>query len=138
MHEESLIRSLLRQARDIAHLHRAIAVEEIEVEIGPLSGLEPTLLQDAFERLRLIFPWPDARLSVQETALEVLCRDCRNESQLENFHFVCCHCGSTALQILRGDGFRLLNMKLQVDDNCSDGRVPCHGGSGVQCPSLPE
>ena len=131
MHEESLIRSLLRQAGEIAHLHSAIAVEEIEVEIGPLSGVEPTLLQDAFERLRLIFPWPGARLSVQETELEVLCKDCRNESQLENFHFVCCHCSSTALQILRGDGFRLLNMKMQVDENCSEEKVLSHDGSGV-------
>jgi len=117
MHEESLIRSLLRQVEELAQQHHATAVEEIEVEIGPLSGVEPLLLQDAFERLKDEFSWPKAELSVIRVGLDVLCRSCQNASQLQDFHFVCRECGSTSLQILRGDAFRLLNVRMQIDDS---------------------
>ena len=125
------MRSLLRQVEDISRQHKAVAIDEIQVEVGPLSGVEPLLLQEAFDRLRGMLPWSDARLSVQQIGLDVVCRSCQNESQLENFRFVCCHCGSTALQILRGDAFRLLNVKMQVDETCSEGRVLSHGGIGL-------
>ena len=117
MHEESLMRSLLRQVDELAQQHHAIAVEEIEVEVGPLSGVEPLLLQDAFERLKGDFQWPLAELTVQQVGLDVLCKSCQSESQLQNFHFMCRECGSTSLQILRGDAFRLLNVRMQIDDS---------------------
>lgn len=116
MHEESLIRSLLRQVEELAQQHHAIAVEDIEVEVGPLSGVEPLLLQDAFERLRAESLWPRAELSVQQVGLDIRCRNCETESQLQDFRFVCHECGSTSLQIVRGDAFRLLNVRLQIDD----------------------
>ena len=116
MHEESLMRSLLRQVDELARKHNAVAVEEIEVEIGPLSGVEPLLIEEAFERLKDSTSWPGLQLCVQQVALEVLCKDCHRESQLPDFRFLCNHCGSTSLQIVRGDAFRLLNVKLNVED----------------------
>ncbi len=117
MHEESLMRSLLRQVEELAQQHHARAVEEIEVEVGPLSGVEPLLLQDAFERLKDEFFWPRAELSVLQVGLDVLCQSCQSESQLQDFRFVCHQCGSTSLKILRGDAFRLLNVRMQIDDS---------------------
>ncbi len=117
MHEESLIRSLLRQVKELAQQHDSHAVEVIEVEVGPLSGVEPLLLQDAFERLKAEFSWPRAELCVLQVGLDVLCTSCQSESQLQNFHFVCRDCGSTSLQILRGDAFRLLNGSMEIDDS---------------------
>ena len=117
MHEESLIRSLLRQVEELARQHHANAVEQIEVEVGPLSGVEPLLLQDAFERLRDEFSWPRAELSVLQVGLDVLCQSCQSESQLQDFRFVCHQCGSPSLKIIRGDAFRLLNVRMQIDDS---------------------
>ncbi len=116
MHEESLMRSLLRQVDAIAQQHSAVLVEEIEVEIGPLSGVEPLLIEEAFERLKDSISWPGLRLCVQQVSLDVLCADCHQESQLRGFRFVCHRCGSTFVQIIRGDAFRLLNVKLKVED----------------------
>jgi hydrogenase nickel incorporation protein HypA/HybF len=133
MHEESLIRSLLRQVEDIARQHQAVAVDEIQVEVGPLSGVEPLLLQDAFERLKDSLSWSGAKLSVQEIGLDVLCTSCNNESQLKDFRFVCCACGSTELQVLRGDAFRLLNVNLQVDDLINESRSTENGNENCHC-----
>ena len=117
MHEESLVRSLLKQVEDLARQHHAIMVEEIEVEVGPLTGVEPLLLQDAFERLKMYFRWPHAALSVLQVELEVSCCDCHCESQIQDFRFLCHQCGSASLQILRGDAFRLLNVRIQTEDS---------------------
>ncbi len=117
MHEESLIRSLLRQVDELMQTHQALAVEEIEVEVGPLSGVEPFLLKDAFERLKTESSSSTGSLSIVEVGLDVLCRDCQCESKLKNFHFVCHECGSTSVQILCGDEFRLLSVRLRQQGN---------------------
>lgn len=113
MHDESLIHALLHQVDELMLTHQAVAVEEIEVEVGPLSGVEPFLLKDAFERLKSESSSASATLSIVEVGLVVLCRDCQRESQLGNFHFVCHECGSTSVQILCGAEFRLLSVRLQ-------------------------
>lgn len=116
MHEESLMRSLLRQVDELAQQHSAVAVEEIEVEIGPLSGVEPLLIEEAFQRLKESISWPGLELCIRQVGLDVQCNDCLRETQLPDFRFVCAHCASTSLQIIRGDAFRLLTVKLQVND----------------------
>jgi len=117
MHEESLIRSLLHQVQDLAQQHRAVGIEEIEVEAGPLSGIEPLLLQSAFERLKeSTLLCAKSTLSIQQVSLDALCLDCYAESALQDFRFVCSTCGSTSLKILRGDSLRLLNVRMQIDE----------------------
>ena len=64
MHEESLVRSLLHQVEDLAQQHHATEVEDIEVEIGPLSGVEPLLVREAFERLKDGCTWPSCIIPV--------------------------------------------------------------------------
>jgi hydrogenase nickel incorporation protein HypA/HybF len=118
MHEESLMRSLLRQVHDLAQQHHAVGIEEIEVEAGPLSGIEPLLLQSAFERLKESTTLcRTATLSIQEVSLDVQCLRCHAQSVLQDFRFVCTACGSTSLKILRGDSLRLLNVRMQIHED---------------------
>jgi hydrogenase nickel incorporation protein HypA/HybF len=116
MHEESLVRSLLHQVEDLAQQHHATEVEDIEVEIGPLSGVEPLLVREAFERLKDGCKWPSCTLTISVVGLMVFCNQCSGESELFNFQFVCTHCGSTSLRILSGDAFRLLNVRMQMEN----------------------
>lgn len=117
MHEESLIRSLLHQVEELARQHNATEVVDIEVEIGPLSGVESLLVRDAFERLKEGFKWPNCSLSISHVGLIVYCHQCAKEFELFDFQFVCTHCGSTSLKILRGDAFRLLNVRMQIESS---------------------
>ena len=117
MHEESLTRSLLRQVDELARQNRATEVEEIEVECGPLSGVEPLLLQSAFERLQSSFGLTrSAKLAIREVGLEIVCLDCHAHSQLTEFHFVCPICDSTSLRVVRGDSLLLLDVRLTVPE----------------------
>lgn len=119
MHEESLIRSLLRQVEDLALQHHSVEIEDIEVETGPLSGFDPLLLHSAFERLCELTPCQNASLTIRNVSLQVMCRDCELESELENFRFVCPECGSASLKILSGDTVRLLSVRMQINDSVS-------------------
>lgn len=116
MHEESLVRSLLHQVEELARKHHATEVEDIEVEIGPLSGVESLLVREAFERLKDDIQWPNCTLTISVVGLLVFCNHCSGESELFDFRFVCTHCGSTSLRILSGDAFRLLNVRMQIEN----------------------
>ena len=48
MHELSLCEDLMNQVLTIAKAHHAEKVVRIIVRIGPLSGIEPLLLESAF------------------------------------------------------------------------------------------
>ena len=50
MHEASLARALLNQVAQIARDRQGQAVLEVIVQVGPLSGVEPLLLVEAFSR----------------------------------------------------------------------------------------
>lgn len=116
MHEESLVRALLRQVKEVADRHAAIRIREIEVEVGPLSGVEPLLLRTAFERVLAETHCPEIVLTIRETALSAICRQCHVAFDMTGFQFLCPACGSTAIQVTRGDELRLLNVVLETSD----------------------
>jgi len=117
MHEESLTRALLSQVVAVADANQASSVKKIEVSCGRLSGVEPLLLQEAFERIRSEHDsCRDAVLVIQDPGLPAQCRDCRETFQIQDFRFRCPFCSSSNLQILDGDCLKLLNVYLQIPE----------------------
>ena len=114
MHEESLVRSLLRQVELIADEHRATEITEIEVEIGPLSGVEPLLVQSAFARVAASTACGSARLSIHQVELEALCESCGQQFEMQELRFRCPCCKANGIRIVRGDEFRLMNVTLET------------------------
>ncbi|MEZ5583945.1 MAG: hydrogenase maturation nickel metallochaperone HypA [Candidatus Competibacteraceae bacterium] len=68
MHELAICNNLLMQAERIASDHNARAVECIHLAIGPLSGVEPPLLERAFSVVRAGTLAADATLSSRVVA----------------------------------------------------------------------
>jgi hydrogenase nickel incorporation protein HypA/HybF len=115
MHEESLIRSLLRQVDALAEQHEALNVEQIDVEVGPLSGVESLLLKDAFGRLQGASNYCGrSRLVVADVPLQAICLTCQREFVMRDFQFVCKVCGASSLKILRGDTLLLRDVQMQI------------------------
>jgi len=109
MHEASLIKTLLEQVDRLAKEHAAVAVEEVRVRIGPLSGVEPMLISAAFERLAPA----GAKLVIEEVALTARCRDCAESFELQRFRFRCPVCQSAAVDVVEGDGFVLESVTMR-------------------------
>ena len=55
MHEYSIVQNLLDQCEDQAKQHGAKKVEKVVVKIGVMSGVEPDLLQTAFDETASYF-----------------------------------------------------------------------------------
>lgn len=104
MHERSLTASLLKQVAQIQAKHAQSVVSEVVVEVGPLSGVEPELLQSAFSEMRS----SGMQLRIQQVLMKVHCLSCGNESYLKSLVFYCPICQSAELQIIGGDALRLL------------------------------
>ena len=121
MHEESLTRALLSQVVDLARVHYAVAVRQIEVSCGPLSGVDPVLLQSAFKRIQREYSGCEqAELTIVDPGLPAQCRQCQNTFQVVNFRFLCPLCGSGQVQVLDGDCLKLLNLQLQTSESTGD------------------
>lgn len=103
MHEESLIRTLLKQVGDLGADHPDHRLCRINVSVGEFSGVDPELLQLAFGRLTDGAPLEGVEFCVERVPLTARCRDCCHEFPVERFRFVCPHCGGLATDVLRGD-----------------------------------
>ena len=109
MHDASLARALLNQVVEIARDRAGREVLEIIVQIGPLSGVEPLLLVEAFARESAPSGLVTGMgvLTVREVPLTVRCRTCGRESCLEDFTFRCSHCAADEVDVVQGDGLIL-------------------------------
>jgi hydrogenase nickel incorporation protein HypA/HybF len=103
--------------------HGGTAVEEIEVEVGPLSGVEPVLLQEAFERLAPNSASRGAALKIREVPLEAVCESCQGAFVVESYCFHCPNCGSTSVRTTRGDEYRLLKVTIRQAVPHSESRL---------------
>lgn len=116
MHEESLVRTLLEQVKQIAAEHGGRALE-VRISIGPLSGAEPLLLSSAFERLADLLANPEIQLTIDQVPLEVDCLACGSRYEPLNFCFRCPICSSTKANVFRGDAVLLESVGLAFDDH---------------------
>jgi hydrogenase nickel incorporation protein HypA/HybF len=115
MHELSLVRSLLGQVDRIRSENDGLAVDEIHIEVGPLSGVEAVLLQSAFEQVAVEYDASGARLVINEVPLMAGCTTC-GPVAVEPVRIRCPHCGRDDVQIISGDEVRLCSVTIRCPD----------------------
>jgi hydrogenase nickel incorporation protein HypA/HybF len=114
VHELSVCQALLTQVAEIAAAHGAGAVVRITVEVGPLSGVEPGLLSNAFDVVRTGSCAADAALLIETSAVMVSCLACGAESEVRPNRLLCAACGGYRTRIIRGDELCLRRVELRV------------------------
>ncbi len=110
MHEVSLMRELLKQVEIAMRQNGVQSVSSIQIEIGPLAGVEPVLVEQAFEALIPETEFARARLVIEQPELMAVCRECQREFEVKNFQFSCPTCSSARVQVTSGDQLRLLSI----------------------------
>ena len=118
MHEVSLVRSLIAQAIDAVNPVLPAGIRTVRVSVGPLTGVEPLLVKQAFDTLKTSAGLPECGLEIDEQTLEADCLNCASAFEVLNFDFRCPACRSSSVRITQGDEFRLLS--IDVDNELAD------------------
>ena len=112
MHELSVCLALMQQVESIAAQHGARRVETISLRIGPLSGIEPALLEHAFPLAATGTVADGARLAVGRVEVVVRCTECGACSTVAPNRLVCGECGDFRTRLESGDEMLLASLEL--------------------------
>ncbi|NOZ55109.1 MAG: hydrogenase maturation nickel metallochaperone HypA [Gammaproteobacteria bacterium] len=115
MHELSICQSLLKQIGNIAAEHNATAVENVYLQVGPLSGIEPELLQSVFPFASANTIAEQAKLIISAMPIRVRCKTCFGESEASINRLVCGLCGDWQTELLAGDELLLERVEMRTD-----------------------
>ncbi|MEQ8553105.1 MAG: hydrogenase maturation nickel metallochaperone HypA [Cyclobacteriaceae bacterium] len=103
MHEISLVRNIFRTLEAEFEKKELEKLEQIDLNVGLLSNVEPILMQNAFEAVtedeqRFL----DTRLFVKVLPIVVKCELCGEESEVTNYSFKCKN-GHPTKNIIQGE-----------------------------------
>jgi hydrogenase nickel incorporation protein HypA/HybF len=114
MHELSVCLSLLQQLEKIAGDRKAVAVEKVFLEVGPLSGIEPALLKSAYPLAAAGTLAANAELIISTSDIVVSCTQCSAESPAKANRLLCSACGDFRTQVVSGDEMILQRMEMTL------------------------
>ncbi len=113
MHELSIAQSIVALAEEQARQHQATAIEELELEIGRLSGVEIPTLEFALESAVKGSLLEEARIIRHYIDGEARCAECETRYPLPTLLTPCPHCGSWYFQLLKGKELRVKSIVIK-------------------------
>jgi hydrogenase nickel incorporation protein HypA/HybF len=113
MHEFSICQALISQVREIARL-RAAQVRQVSVGVGPLSGIEPQLLESVYPLACIGTAAEGSQLEIEPTEVRVGCRGCGAQTTAAPNRLVCGACGDWHTDLIGGDELLLLRVELET------------------------
>lgn len=117
MHELSVCQNLLQQVARLATSHHARRVDVIRLQIGPLSGVEPELLHQAFPIASAGTVADGAQLMIEPAAVRVHCLKCEEDGDALPNRLLCPHCGAWQTRLTNGDELLLVSVELSKPDS---------------------
>lgn len=124
MHELSVCNALLEQVEQVAAGHGARSVTRILLRIGPLSGIEVPLLENAWPLAAAGSVAAEAELVIDAAAVRVRCTACGAETDASANRLLCGSCGDFRTRIVSGDEMLLQSVELETAGPSPDNAVP--------------
>ncbi|HHH19778.1 MAG TPA: hydrogenase maturation nickel metallochaperone HypA [Campylobacterales bacterium] len=112
MHEYSIVQSLINSCEEHAQAHDARQVTKVVVKIGVMSGVEPDLLQTAFDTFKEQTICDGAEFVMNIQPIVIKCISCQQESTLQKHAFCCPHCQGVAVEVLDGEEMYLMQLEM--------------------------
>ncbi|MGB5438072.1 MAG: hydrogenase maturation nickel metallochaperone HypA [Gammaproteobacteria bacterium] len=112
MHELSVCQALICQVEVIAEEENAAQVVTIHLGIGPLSGVEPKLLEQAFDIARAGSIASNAQLVIHSQPVRVSCQECGQTTDALPARLICGNCGDWHTKVVSGDELLLSQVEL--------------------------
>jgi len=112
VHELAICQALMEQVERIAQEERADQVLSIHLAIGPLSGVESRLLEQAFSVARAGSIAASAELVIESMPVQVNCKQCGQLTEALPGRLVCGSCGDWRTSLISGDELELRHVEL--------------------------
>lgn len=113
MHEYSIVQSLLDSCEEHAKKNEATKISKVVVKIGVLSGVEPDLLQIAFDTFKEKTMCEDAEFIMNIQPVVIKCGKCSTQSELSKHEYACPKCQSVEINILDGEEMYLMQLEME-------------------------
>lgn len=108
MHELSLCHAIAGVVRPYA-VDRHVTV--VRVQVGALRQVVPDSLTFCWSLVRDHESLSDAELELELVTAEVVCRSCKEQSEIASRWSVCCpHCESGDVEVIRGNEFLVTSL----------------------------
>lgn len=114
MHELAICQALMEQVEQIAAERQAVSVARIVLQIGPLSGVEGDLLQQAFPIASAGSVAENCELDICLQPIKVRCEVCGMVSDVAVNNLVCGECGDWHTKLVSGDEMLLQTVELDL------------------------
>ncbi|MGB6327305.1 MAG: hydrogenase maturation nickel metallochaperone HypA [Halarcobacter sp.] len=113
MHEYSIVQSLLESCEEHAKQNNSTNVTKVIIKIGVLSGVEPDLLQTAFDTFKEKTVCDKAEFIINRQKVIITCLSCNQESTLEKNEFLCPNCQSKEVKVIDGEDMYLMSLEME-------------------------
>jgi len=114
MHELSVCQALIEQVERVARENDASRVVSIVITVGPLSGVEPQLLEHAYPLAAAGTIAENASLVVERVPVRVRCRTCGAETEASPNRLVCGACGDWQVDVTAGEEMILKRVEVET------------------------
>ena len=99
MHEYSIVQSLLEQCEENAKANNATKISKVVVKIGVMSGVEPDLLQSAFDTFKEGSICDGCEYIQNIQPIVIKCQKCNTQSTLDKNEYSCPKCSSIEVDV---------------------------------------
>ncbi len=113
MHEYSIVQALLNQCEEIAEQNEAQKITKVVTKIGVMSGVEPHLLQIAFDTFKEGTMCEGAEFVMNIQRLKLHCNGCGEEFEIDEFRYQCRVCESLDVKVIDGEEMYLMSLEME-------------------------
>lgn len=124
MHELAVCQALIGQVERVARDNGARRVLSVTLAIGPLSGVEPKLLEHAYPLAAAGTVAQDARLIIESVPVQVRCRKCSAETPAPANRLLCGACNDWQVDVIAGD--EMLLQRVEIEPAGAPVELPVH------------
>jgi hydrogenase nickel incorporation protein HypA/HybF len=110
MHELSIVMSIIDIATKQMENAHATAIEEIELEIGALSGIEENSFEFAWKQAIRNTPLQNAARIIHKPEGVATCLDCMIDFSIQQLYDACPVCGGHFLNIKKGKELKVKSL----------------------------
>lgn len=113
MHEISLVRNIFNtlEAEFPGRMHE---VRTIYLRVGILSNVQPILMQNAFAAVLEDEPrYAQTRLEVEVLPVLIQCSHCGQETEVQQYKFICGHCQQPSREIIQGEELMISKVEFE-------------------------